>query len=108
MHKKIYSQRTTKYGARFQHLCIAVSVMMVSINTARAQDAPYPSKVVRFIVGQAPGGATDIVGRMVAAKLTDSLGQGPQARSPQPLSPRVRQMATQSWSFPAVTPSTQA
>jgi tripartite-type tricarboxylate transporter receptor subunit TctC len=75
MHEKIYSERTTRYAVRFQHLCIALSVMMASISATRAQDAPYPSKLVRFIVGQAPGGATDIVGRMVAAKLTDTLGQ---------------------------------
>jgi len=35
----------------------------------------YPTKTIRFIVGFPPGGGTDIVTRIVAAKLTDAWGQ---------------------------------
>jgi tripartite-type tricarboxylate transporter receptor subunit TctC len=41
----------------------------------RAQGDAYPVKPVRFVVEQAPGGATVIVGRMVAQKMTELLGQ---------------------------------
>ena len=36
---------------------------------------PYPSKPVRFIVPQAPGGATDVFARFVGQKLSDRWGQ---------------------------------
>ena len=35
----------------------------------------YPVKSIRFLVGYAPGGGTDIMARVVGAKLTESLGQ---------------------------------
>jgi tripartite-type tricarboxylate transporter receptor subunit TctC len=50
-------------------------MLFSAVVTARAQEPAYPVKPIRFLVGQAPGGATDIVGRLVASKMTDSLGQ---------------------------------
>jgi tripartite-type tricarboxylate transporter receptor subunit TctC len=41
--------------------------------TASAQG--YPAKTVRILVGYAPGGGTDIMARVIGAKLTDSLKQ---------------------------------
>ena len=35
----------------------------------------FPTKPIRFLVGYAPGGGTDIMARTVAMKLTESLGQ---------------------------------
>jgi tripartite-type tricarboxylate transporter receptor subunit TctC len=42
--------------------------------TAHAQDA-YPTRSVKILVPYAPGGATDIIARIVAARLTETLSQ---------------------------------
>ena len=43
--------------------------------SAHAQVSAYPAKPVRVLLGFAPGGATDIVARMFAQKLSESLGR---------------------------------
>jgi tripartite-type tricarboxylate transporter receptor subunit TctC len=40
-----------------------------------AQAQGYPNKPIRMIVASAPGGAPDILGRAIAQKMSDSLGQ---------------------------------
>ncbi len=40
-----------------------------------SQAQSYPNKSIRMIVGFPPGGTTDVIGRLVAAKLSERLGQ---------------------------------
>ena len=57
---------------RFLAAGLAIVVAGIPM-TAAAQR--YPEKSIRFIAPYAPGGATDLLTRTLAQKLTESLGQ---------------------------------
>ena len=52
---------------------LAATALALAAGPANAQ--PYPSKSIRMIIWFPPGGGTDIVGRIVAQKLAEVLGQ---------------------------------
>jgi len=57
---------------KFKVMMLAALVLLIG-GMAYAQD--YPTKAVRMIVPFAPGGASDVVGRILAPGLTKELGQ---------------------------------
>src|SRR5215470_8596857 len=59
---------------RFTASILAAAVVLPLPAAAQSADS-YPSHPVKVLVPYAPGGATDIIARVVAAKLTDSMGQ---------------------------------
>ena len=52
---------------------VAAGVFIASATTSSAQD--YPSKPIRLVVPYPPGSGTDIVGRLLAQRLGENLGQ---------------------------------
>jgi len=59
----------------FRAVAVAVAVVVaVAPSTATAQPA-WPAKPIRMLVGYAPGGPVDIVGRLASQRLSELLGQ---------------------------------
>jgi tripartite-type tricarboxylate transporter receptor subunit TctC len=54
---------------------LLVLVIGFPLTAAFAADNSYPHKPVRFNIAFAPGGSTDIIGRLIASKLSERLGK---------------------------------
>ena len=51
----------------------AFAALLSLLNPAAAQD--YPTRPITMVIPFAAGGPTDVLGRVVAAKMSDILGQ---------------------------------
>ena len=58
-----------------QHFLRAAAAAVLAAGLGGAWAQPYPSKPVTFIIPFPPGGTLDTVGRMLAAKLGEQMGQ---------------------------------
>ncbi len=56
---------------RIPVIVTAAAVLVTALGAAHAQVRDYPARAIRFVVPFPPGGATDIVTRIVAQKLND-------------------------------------
>ncbi len=54
---------------------LTIALISLSLGLAQAQEETYPSRPVKIIAPQAPGGGVDIVGRIIADHLRVALGQ---------------------------------
>ena len=56
-------------------LRMLTGLIALVLSAAAISQEPYPSRAIRLVVPYAPGGVSDITGRIVAQKMTELLGQ---------------------------------
>lgn len=54
---------------------IAAGIVVLSIGATEVRAQPYPSKPLRLVVGNAPGGSDDTHGRLLCQRLAEHYGQ---------------------------------
>ena len=62
---------------QYKNLCrflFLAFIFSLHLNSALAADV-YPNKPIRLVLGYAPGGVADITARLIAQKMSDSMGQ---------------------------------
>ena len=62
-----------KNGSRIALASAALAVLCAAASSAYAQ--VFPTKTIRYIIAFPPGGSNDILARIIAARLTESMGQ---------------------------------
>lgn len=60
---------------KFFSTLFATTFLGIFCSAAMAQSTPWPSRPIRMVVPFGAGGGTDVIGRLLAQKLTESLGQ---------------------------------
>ena len=56
-------------------ICLTVIGLSTAATIGSASAADYPTRPVRWVVGYPPGGATDIIARLIGQRLSEKLGQ---------------------------------
>jgi len=65
-------------ATRLTRVALAAALALtlgIGQHLARAQDASYPNRPIKMLVGFGAGGGTDIAARIMAQKMSESLGQ---------------------------------
>ena len=65
----------TQHGMRRMLLPLVVLSGLLLLTSGKSNAQTYPAKPVKIVVPSAPGGGTDIIGRLLAKAFTSALGQ---------------------------------
>jgi tripartite-type tricarboxylate transporter receptor subunit TctC len=60
---------------RWISVLLGSALAFIGLSLVLAQEEPYPSRTVRLIAAAGPGGNPDVLARLLAAKLSDSMGR---------------------------------
>jgi tripartite-type tricarboxylate transporter receptor subunit TctC len=58
-----------------RQLAVALGIVLSAAEYTHAQAPKFPLKPIRMVVGYAPGGGSDIMGRLIAQQITEAMGQ---------------------------------
>lgn len=72
---KLTNRHTFKTRRTTLSIMAATALMAMGTTGAALAQSDYPNKPVRLVVPYAPGGATDVIGRVLAKQLSEALGQ---------------------------------
>ena len=56
-------------------ICMAVIGLSTAASIGSVSAADHPTRPVKWVVGYPPGGATDIIARLIGQRLSERLGQ---------------------------------
>src|SRR5687768_9002169 len=73
-HYNAFLARSKTKEAMLRRSIVVCALLIPAVAFAAAAEN-YPVKPIRLIVGFTPGGSDDLVGRMVAGRITERLGQ---------------------------------
>jgi tripartite-type tricarboxylate transporter receptor subunit TctC len=76
-HREDAPMNAGRFGRAFDRAAaftVGLAIASAILCPARAQ-APYPSRIIKLVVGFAAGGGNDIIARIIAQKMQDDLGQ---------------------------------
>jgi tripartite-type tricarboxylate transporter receptor subunit TctC len=74
--KTVHNQPAAVRMRRAQRLCCLLAfALAMGIAQAGGQTARYPDRPVKMMVGFSAGGGTDVIARIVAQKMSETLGQ---------------------------------
>jgi len=74
-HRLTNPETTMNRPSHLRRTLFALALSLLSLPFAGAQAPAYPTRAVSIIVGTDPGGAPDILARLLATRLSDKLGK---------------------------------